>query len=71
MDILIEGFPYITSAHEIKKLFRKYGAVKKVKKEKARSCATVSMPHIEQARKAIDALNGSTLFDKCILVREK
>ena len=60
MDILIEGFPYITSSHEIKKLFRKYGSVKKVKKDKARSCATVSMPHVEQAREAIEELNGST-----------
>ena len=71
MDILIEGFPYSASSHEIKKLFRRYGSVKKVKKDGARRYAIITMPHIEQAMKAIEDLNGSRFFDRKIFVRKK
>jgi len=71
MDILIEGFPYVASSYEIKKLFRQYGSVKKVEKDKARRIAIINMPHVDQARKAIDDLNGSTFFDRQLRVRER
>ncbi len=71
MDILIEGFPYFASTHEIKKLFRRYGSVKKVKKDGARTYAIVNMPYLEQAERAIEDLNGSRFFDREIIVRKK
>ena len=71
MDILIEGFPYVASSYDIKKLFRQYGSVKKVEKDKARRVAIINMPHVDQARKAIDDLNGSIFFNCKLLVRER
>ena len=71
MDIIIKNFPPIISSYEIKRLFRKYGSVGEVRKEKMENTALVRMPHEYQAKKAINELNGSEFFGKRIKVEEK
>ncbi len=70
MDIVIRDFPMIISTPEIKRLFRNYGSVKDVQKEKMRSVAIVKMPHSYQANHAIEDLNGSEFYGKKIKVEK-
>jgi len=68
MDIVIEGFSMRATEYEIKRLFRKYGSVRRVKKEKMRNRAVVTMPYREQGEKAIKELDGTVFFGRAVRV---
>ena len=68
MEIMIEGFSMSVTEYEIKRLFRRHGSVKQVKKEKVRNRAVVTMPYRDQGEKAIKELDGTEFFGRVIRV---
>ncbi len=71
MEIIIEGFPSETYGYEIMQAFKKYGSVSQVRKNKVRNKAIVTMPHRNQAQKAIKKIDGTEFFGRIVRVRVK
>ena len=70
MKIRVMGFPQGTSKDHIEKLFSVAGKVTEIKKKKGKNTAYVTMPHEQQAKKAVKLLNGANLMGKKIVVEE-
>ncbi len=68
VDIIIKNFPCIFSEADIKRLFKKYGSVKKIRKHKTKQEAVVTMPFLYQAQNAIKELDGSKQLGKSLKV---
>ncbi len=68
VDLIVKNFPQIFSEHDIKKLFKKHGSVKRIRKHKTKQEATVTMPFQHQAYVAIKELDGSKQLGKQIKV---
>lgn len=70
MRIRVSGFPGIVNKEELRRVFSVFGMVTDVQKEKGKSIAYVTMPYDYQARKAINALNGTKILGRTIKVEE-
>ena len=70
MKIRVKNFPKGTSIEHIQKLFDIAGKVTEVKKKKGKNTAYVTMPHEQQAKKAVRLLNGANLMGQKIIVEE-
>ena len=71
MKLRIEGYPGIISKYDIKKIFRRYGSVEKVEKERCRNRARVVMTYDYQAEKALKELDGSKVFGRIVRVSKE
>ena len=67
----IEGYPGIISENEIIKIFSRYGAIEKVKKERGRNRAMVVMTDDYHAEKALRELDGSKVFGRIVKVSKE
>jgi RNA recognition motif-containing protein len=76
MKILITNIPYKLGEAELKQLLTQYGQVESVKlitdKEtgKRKGFGFIEMPVKDQAQKAIDALNGTNVYGRQIVVSQ-
>ena len=68
VQIIIKNFPLIFSEHDVKKLFEKYGSVKKIKKHKIKQKAVVTMPFLQQAQVAVRELDGKKVLGRSVEV---
>ena len=75
MNIFVAGLPYDLDDAELEEIFEKFGEVKSAKvamdKEtgKSRGFAFVDMPNSEEAKAAIENLNGINLGKKPLVVK--
>jgi RNA recognition motif-containing protein len=69
VNIVIKNFPHIYTEQDIKKLFKKYGSVKRVVKHKTKQEAIVTMPFQPQAQEAIYKLDGSKVLGRTVSVK--
>lgn len=76
MNIYVANLSFKTKEQELKALFETYGTVKSVKiitdreTGRSRGFGFVEMEDSDQAKSAIDALNGSSFGDRDIVVNE-
>jgi RNA recognition motif-containing protein len=76
MNIFVSNVSFKMRENHLREVFEKFGEVSSVKiikdKETGRSkgFGFVEMPNDEQARAAIDSLNGSEQFERNIVVNE-
>ncbi len=74
MNIFVSNISFKVRENSLQELFSQFGAVERVKivkdKETKRSkgYGFVEMPNDEEAQKAIDALNGSTHYERPLIV---
>ena len=69
MKIQVTGFPMITSAQELERVFSNLGTVTKVEKETHKNTAYITMPYAHQGNKAIKALDGTKILGRIITVQ--
>lgn len=70
MRIRVTGFPNITDKDDIRRLFSKYGTVDTIEKAYGTSIAYVTMPYEHQGEKAVNALDGTKILGRLIIVEE-
>jgi RNA recognition motif-containing protein len=75
MNIFVSNLNFRIRERALAELFKPYGEVTKVRiikdreTKKSKGYGFVEMPNEEEARKAIEALNGSTQMDRTITVQ--
>jgi len=76
MNIFVAGLPYDFDDAELREFFEKFGKVNSAKVAmdkatgKSRGFAFVEMPVEEEAKEAIDGLNGISLGRKALVVKQ-
>jgi len=76
MNIFVGSLPFTTEEAKLKELFEEYGEVTSVKiisdkySGRSKGFGFVEMTDIEQAKKAIEELNGTELEGRTIVVNE-
>ena len=76
MNIFVAGLPYDFDDAELREFFEKFGLVKSAKVAmdkatgKSRGFAFVEMPNEEEAKEAIEGLNGISLGRKALVVKQ-
>ena len=75
MNIYVGNLVYAITSDELKDIFTKYGEVESASvitfhSGKSKGFGFVTMPNDEQAKAAIDALNGTDLQGRQVIVNE-
>ena len=76
MDLFIVGFPYSFGKKELAQLFEQHGEVKSAKvicdvdTGRSRCFGFVEMPDADEAKKAMEEMDGLLVEDRKITVRE-
>ncbi len=76
MDIYVGNLSYDATEDDLKKVFEEYGEIESVKiitdrySGRSKGFGFVGMPNEEEARAAIDALNGKEMMGREIKVNE-
>jgi len=76
MNIYVGNLSYDAGENDIRKVFEEYGSVESVKiiidrmTDRSKGFGFVEMTNDDEARKAIDELNGVEHFDRALKVNE-
>jgi RNA recognition motif-containing protein len=76
MEIFVSNIPFAAEADEIRQLFEPYGTVERVniitdrETGRSRGFGFVEMPDAEEARAAIDGLQGTMLLGRSLTINE-
>jgi RNA recognition motif-containing protein len=76
MDIYVGNLSYDATEEDVKKLFEEFGEIESVKiitdrySGRSKGFGFVGMPNEEEAKSAIDALNGKEMMGREIKVNE-
>jgi RNA recognition motif-containing protein len=76
MNIYVGNLPYAVNSQDLRSLFEQYGAVDSASviadkfTGKSRGYGFVEMPNGEEGNRAIEAINGSELSGRALVVNE-
>jgi RNA recognition motif-containing protein len=76
MNIFVSNISFKVRENSLRKLFSQYGTVERVKivkdreTQRSKGYGFVEMPNDDEARRAIEALNGYVHFERPLIVSE-